>query len=294
MARRFEITYLTSGRDLVRLDSKSRSRSGPVVVAAPAFGKTTDPILQSTSPINAQRPSDLDRGGMVFRALAGTSLEALDLGKLLKLDASNVLLGEDATETSVKNLRGPRILHIATHGFFLSDQAIQSELRTRYAQDHSVSGEENPLLRSGLALSGANIRRSGLRDDGILTALEASQLDLDGTQLVVLSACDSGVGDVQNGDGVYGLRRALVLAGARTQITSLWKVADDATRTLMVDFYKRLINGEGRSEALRHAQQAMLLRPNQSHPYYWASFIAIGDWTPISPKYSSDNHYKQK
>jgi len=100
-----------------------------------------------------------------------------------------------------------------------------------------------------------------VNDDGILTALEAAQLDLYGTELVVLSACDTGVGDVQNGEGVYGLRRALVLAGAQTQVTSLWKVSDDATRALMVDYYQRLLKGEGRSAALHHAQLDMLGRP---------------------------------
>jgi CHAT domain-containing protein len=143
---------------------------------------------------------------------------------------------------------------------------------------------ENPLLRSGLALAGANARRSGSSDDGILTAAEAAQLDLVGTQLAVLSACETGVGTVQTGEGVYGLRRALVLAGAQAQLVSLWKVADSATQTLMVDYYQRLLKGEGRSEALRAAQLAMMRNPTLRHPYYWAAFIPIGDWTPLAPQ----------
>ena len=98
-------------------------------------------------------------------------------------------------------------------------------------------------------------------DDGILTAAEAAQLDLRGTQLVVLSACETGVGEVQNGEGVYGLRRALVLAGAQTQVASLWKVADAATKDLMVDYYRSLLKGEGRSAALRDVQRAMIAQP---------------------------------
>jgi CHAT domain-containing protein len=115
-----------------------------------------------------------------------------------------------------------------------------------------------------------------------LTALEAAQLDLQGTELVVLSACDTGIGDVQNGEGVYGLRRALILAGAQTSVTSLWKVSDDATRKLMTDYYQRLLNGEGRAAALRHAQLKVLSDPDFSHPYYWAGFVSAGNWTPIS------------
>jgi CHAT domain-containing protein len=101
--------------------------------------------------------------------------------------------------------------------------------------------------------------------------------------LVVLSACNSGVGEVQNGEGVYGLRRALALAGAQAQLTSLWKVSDSATRTLMIDYYRRLLHGEGRSAALRDVQRAMLANDQLSHPYYWASFIPIGNWSPLPP-----------
>jgi len=113
------------------------------------------------------------------------------------------------------------------------------------------------------------------------TAAEAAQLDLRGTQLVVLSACETGVGKVQTGEGVYGLRRALVLAGAQTQLASLWKVDDAATKDLMVDYYQRLLDGEGRSGALRAAQKAMLANPERQHPYYWAAFVPIGNWAAL-------------
>jgi len=199
---------------------------------------------------------------------------------LFNPNSTSVFLHANASEENIKKLHGPRILHIASHGFFLSDQDLQDDLNRR-GQSLPIQLRDNPLLRSGIALRGANARHSGDSDDGILTALEVAQLDLHGTELVVLSACDSAIGEVQNGDGVYGLRRALILAGAQTQVTSLWKVSDDATRTLMVDFYRRLLTGEGRSEALRHAQLSMLARPELSHPYYWASFIPIGNWTPL-------------
>jgi CHAT domain-containing protein len=117
---------------------------------------------------------------------------------------------------------------------------------------------ENPLLRSGLALAGVNQRRSGPGEDGVLTALEATGLDLWGTKLVVLSACETGLGEVKNGEGVYGLRRALVLAGSESQVMSLWQVSDSATRDLMVEYYKRLQAGEGRTEGLRQVQLTLI------------------------------------
>jgi CHAT domain-containing protein len=139
------------------------------------------------------------------------------------------------------------------------------------------------LLRSGLALAGVNVRGSG-EDNGILTALEASGLNLWGTKLVVLSACDTGVGEVKNGEGVYGLRRALVLAGAETQMMSLWPVSDEGTRDLMIGYYTALQAGQGRGEALRQVQLKMLARPDRQHPFYWASFIQSGEWASLDGK----------
>jgi hypothetical protein len=106
-------------------------------------------------------------------------------------------------------------------------------------------------------------------------------LDLWGTKLVVLSACETGVGAAKNGEGVYGLRRALMMAGAESQVMSLWKVADDATRDLMIAYYQGLLSGKGRAEALRQVQLAMLAGEDRSHPFYWASFIPSGQWTPL-------------
>ena len=220
----------------------------------------------------------------VFTPLPGTAAEAKALKALLKLHDDHVLTGANATEAQLKHLHGPRILHVATHGFFLRDQPMAADARkpVGFAHDQRpVLVGENPLLRSGLALAGANVRRSGTNDDGILTAFEAAQLDLRGTELVILSACETGVGEVQNGEGVYGLRRALVLAGAQTQVTSLWKVADDATKDLMVDYYRGLLKGEGRSGALREVQKAMIASQDRWHPYYWAAFVPIGNWAPL-------------
>jgi CHAT domain-containing protein/Tfp pilus assembly protein PilF len=141
---------------------------------------------------------------------------------------------------------------------------------------------KNPLLRSGLALAGANHGKNG-DDDGVLTALEAAYLDLSGTKLVVLSACDTGVGEVKNGEGVQGLRRALVLAGSESQVMSLWPVSDEATKDLMIPYYKALQQGEGRGEGLRQVQLRMLRgRKDRRHPFYWAAFIQSGEWRNLN------------
>jgi CHAT domain-containing protein len=196
-----------------------------------------------------------------------------------------VLTGPRATKAALKHLDAPSILHIATHGFFLREAGQEATQAPNAAGNGTRAVDahlaiQNPLLRSGLALSGANLNR-GAVDDGILTALEASNLNLWGTKLVTLSACDTGVGEVRNGEGVYGLRRAFFLAGAQTLVMSLWPVSDAVTREMMTAYYAGLKLGRGRGEALRQAQLAMLTRKNRRHPFYWASFIQAGEWANL-------------
>ena len=285
LVERFTFTYLTSGRDLLWLQGIRPRPQGALVVANPDFGgRPRAPILpESHAGPAAQRSVDL--AGLRFGPLPGTKGEAVALARLLP--GATILTEGAATEAALKQAHAPRILHVATHGFFLADQPKAPEV-TRGVELLATEGplsppgpwRENPLIRSGLALAGANPRQSGA-EDGILTALEAVGLDLWGTQLVVLSACETGVGEVHNGEGVYGLRRALVLAGAESQVMSLWKVADEATREFMVAYYGRLIKGEGRAAALRQVQLALLAQPERSHPFYWASFIPSGAWGPL-------------
>jgi CHAT domain-containing protein len=280
-----EITYVTSGRDLLRLKATSVGKSDAVIVADPDYGKANTVVAKAEVSDQGTRSVDLDRGGIIFERLQGTAVEAKTLKSVLRVSDDKVFMQSTATEDRIRQLHGPHILHVATHGFFLKDNEIYtaSLKRPGFSQDQAtVPVGENPLLRSGLALAGANLRQSGEKDDGILTAAEVAQIDLRGTQLVVLSACETGLGDIQNGEGVYGLRRALVLAGAESQVTSLWKVADEATKDLMVDYYQRLLKGEGRSEALRNAQSTMMKSKDRSHPYYWAAFVPIGDWRPLA------------
>ncbi len=291
---RYSISYLASGRDLLRLQVDRESRNGPLVVANPAFGKRAKVDAGRRS-----QPSKKDESAasafreFYFSPLPYTAQEGDVLRELMP--GSILLTGEQATKTELSQISSPALLHIATHGFFLEDSQMLSAGGGRGYQESSDDPDrmirqmersgisiENPLLRSGLALAGANEHKQ--EDNGILTALEVTGLNLWGTKLVVLSACDTGIGDVKNGDGVHGLRRALVLAGAETQVMSLWAVSDKGTRELMISYYHLLQQGEGRGEALRQVQLEMLKKANRQHPYYWASFIQSGEWANLDGK----------
>lgn len=269
-----QITYLTSGRDLLRLalppEGWTRNPQPPVIVADPDYGNSQPmPLAGDDRP--GDRPGDRppaqrsqDWPLSTWLPLPGTAEEAQAIQPLLP--QSQVFTRDRATETQVKSLGNPQILHLATHGFFLAANA---------------DSQENPLLRSGLIFAGANQLHSD-PEDGVLTALEVSGLNLEQTDLVVLSACQTGLGTVENGEGVYGLRRAFTLTGAASQLMSLWSVSDTATRDLMGAYYGALIRShQGRGESLRQAQLQLLTNPETAHPFYWAAFIATGDWTPL-------------
>jgi CHAT domain-containing protein len=224
-----------------------------------------------------------DLSHVYFAPLSGTGGEARIIKSLFP--AARVLTGTYATKAELAHVNAPSILHIATHGFFLQEAAGDAGPAANDRAPASRASREtvaiqNPLLRSGLALSGANLdtHATGV---GILTALEAANLNLWGTKLVTLSACDTGVGEVRSGEGVYGLRRAFVLAGAETLVMSLWPVSDYVTREMMTGYYRGLQTGLGRGAALRQTQLAMLARPSRRHPFYWAAFIQAGEWANL-------------
>jgi tetratricopeptide (TPR) repeat protein len=278
------ITYLTSGRDLLRLQTETAGRPShqtPVIIANPDFDRPGNSesapvasILNNGNPpemptqTSNQRSADL--GTRKVARLAGTEQEAAAIASLFP----NILRleGSQATENALKQLHSPSILHIATHGFFFADAPSFTP-----ANASTNLNNENPLLRSGLALAGFNVRQSG-SEDGVLTALEVAGLDLRGTRLVVLSACDTGLGGILNGEGVYGLRRAFVIAGAESQMVSLWRVNDEASAELMGKYYQLLKEGRDRSEALRQVQLEMIRSSDYSNPYFWSAFIFSGDW----------------
>jgi CHAT domain-containing protein len=289
LLERYSFTYLTSGRDLLRMQVPRESRSRPEVIADPFFG---EPQIRLISQADPPKSTPFDRRRSVttgkelstvyFAPLPGTAEEARSIKALFP--EAEVLSGQEATKAALKRLKAPSLLHIATHGFFLDDAAGDRASATGGTRAISAKEKiENPLLRAGLAFAGANLNRSG-SGDGILTALEASNLNLWGTKVVTLSACETGVGEVKNGEGVYGLRRAFFLAGTETLVMSLWPVSDRVTREIMTAFYTGLKQGLGRGEALSQAQRAMLKRKDRQHPFYWASFIQSGEWKNLNGK----------
>jgi CHAT domain-containing protein/tetratricopeptide (TPR) repeat protein len=287
----YQITYLTCGRDALRFGLPPfREPADAIVVADPAFNLTAPSGQAAPSTDTSRHSGELDRG-MRFGLLRHTRREGEQVAGLLGV---RPWLGAEALDARVKSARSPRILHLATHGFVLTDQPSLPDTSDGAAGSDRVrrlrgAGMENPLLRSGLALAGVNIwLRGGTTpveaEDGLLTAEDVTGMDLLDTELVVLSACETGLGMVHVGEGVFGLRRAFVLAGARRLVMSLWRVPDEQTQELMVDFYQRVIGGQaGVPESLCSAKLAM--KASHPDPYYWGAFIAQGDPAPLlAPK----------
>lgn len=283
------LRLVSSGRDLLDhpFTSERTAPAGSVlVVADPAFD--LDPGASSPEDPDSSAPQLRSRDMQIFHSwepLPGTAKEGREVAELLD---AQLLTGSEATTLAIQKAHRPRILHIATHGFFLPDQAEQLQVQPWLSLDRpdlvaSFSGED-PMLRSGLVFAGANHPGTDPdEDDGYLTAMEAVHLDLRGTELVTLSACDSGSGDIHTGEGVYGLQRAFIVAGARSLLLSLWPVPDDATCAFMFRFYTFLKEGFGRYEALTSVQREFREHENivWRHPYYWGAWQLIGDGRPI-------------
>lgn len=268
------LRLLTTGRDLLRLQQQARPGGPPVLIANPDFDASTRGRPPGTA-------TTAWLGLPPWQPLSGTAEEARLLVPLLRPQA--VLSGREATSARVLQQRGPRILHIATHGFFLPEVARPA------GRDAVGSGAtlppEDPLQRSGLVFAGANHSGADAADDGYLTAAELTGMDLEGTDLVTLSACETGQGAVERGEGVYGLQRALTVAGARSTLLSLWKVDDDATAAFMEQFYRRLRAGESRADALRETQASFRSHKNSAYNdvRVWGAFQLSGDWRPLTP-----------
>ncbi|MBK6263422.1 CHAT domain-containing protein [Marivirga sp. S37H4] len=247
-----DIRYIGHPNDIL-FDNKERNQSGKLafLIGDPAFNSET------------------------ISQLPGTKKEIENISKFLSKEVTvQQYMQKNATESNLKKVASPKILHVASHGFFLEDQNLQDNLmgiQLQYIQ-------QNPLLRSGILLTGASgDKASGSgqsfnqEDNGILTAYEAINLNLMNTEMVVLSACETGKGDVKAGEGVYGLQRAFIVAGAQSLVMSMWKVDDTATQKLMSSFYQNRLNSRDVAGSFRKAQLAMLKEYN--HPYYWGGFM---------------------
>ena len=292
----YQISYLASGRDALNIRADAERPSAPVVIADPDFD------LGSTIPSGKEPPGRRSRASAIasmhFGRLPGTRTEGMQIARMLSTRLGAAILpwlDSAALESRVKELKSPWILHVATHGFFLADQPASLGQRLRdLGAIEWPSGEalfspdplfENPLLRSGLALAGANWKSKGFTppseaEDGLLTAEDVAGLDLLSTELVVLSACETGLGEVRIGEGVFGLRRTFALCGAKTLVMSLWKVPDAETQELMEDFYRRVLAGEARAEALRQSQLGV--KRKRPEPVFWGAFICQGDPGPMN------------
>jgi len=279
------VRYITSARELVTKDTYGKSVKNAVLFANPAFSidsSSKKKINSEKNPYFRSLRNTLEE----FEPLPDTEKEAIAIEALLKSRKIPVEtnLGEAATKNRFSKLESPGVLHVATHGFFLNDP------------HYTARTDVLPLsFRSGIAFSGINNLLKG-RTAGkefknpILTSQDIFGLCLDGTEMVTLSACETGLGMIENSEGVIGLRRAFLTAGAKTLVVSLWKVPDIYTKELMVYFYQHLLRGLGKSEALREAQLNMIRdfrkRSLFAIPWVWAGFICIGQDNPIINKQS--------
>ena len=251
-----------------------------------AMSRTINPSRKATTyggiKYELSEQPDTVRGGMSY--LASTKLESASIATLLRSANYNVTALSDtaATEESFKKLSGTdiKILHIGTHGFYESEDNMENVGYQFYASASQQTNEDRSLSRSGLLFAGANSALDPKRmgkipdgaDDGVLTAKEISRLDFQGLDLVVLSACQTGLGEI-TGEGVFGLQRGFKKAGAQTIVMSLWKVADESTQLLMVEFFKNLTAGQSKRAAFLAAQKTV--REKYPNPLHWAAFVMV-------------------
>ena len=260
-----EIRYIPSGKELVRLykytkDKKSQAAKSTVIFANPNFNTK----IASVSKEKIALTPNTNRSGIIkslfrmrFAPLPGTKAEAKAIKATLNKNTVSEYQENKATEATLMKIKEPHILHIATHGFFINDNTIP-----------------NPMLKSGIALAGANASAIKGKSDGIVTALKLSGLDLKGTDLVVLSACQTGVVDINATDSVSGLSKAFIQAGAKDIMMSLWSVDDEATKELMTSFYQEMKQNKNYTKALKAAKLKMI--EEGRHPFYWGAFVVSG------------------
>jgi CHAT domain-containing protein len=308
------VHVLTTERDLVADASTEALNKGLLAIGGPSFSAQAGPAPRASATAGAaagdvrRAVSTQDGCGyrsMQFTPLPGSRMEAEQTEKLWTAlhpsdaDVSALLTGDSATEQAFKRLSaGHRVLHIATHGFFFDTSCDTAPAGTRAVgglatttpapaarANRDKTATENPLLLSGLALAGANrrVKLTSDDDDGILTAEEVASLNLRGVEWAVLSACDTGLGTISAGEGVIGLRRAFQIAGVKTVMMSLWPVGDRTARRWTELLYRaRLDAGLDSASSAWLATKQLLeqrrLARQSTNPFYWAGFVAAGDW----------------
>jgi len=300
LIEKYPIHYLSSARDLLRLRERAPARTGLLALGDPDYDAppsarlsagpvwAADTLLVSASPIVRNiRSGCKELRGIKVSRLPQTRHEVELISKRWKKErkeSEKVYLGVQASEETFKaNALGSRVIHLATHGYFVSPEYTKGPQQKGFGPSETFVGE-NPLLFSGLFLAGSNLHGEGADslgcEDGILTAEEVAGMDLEGTELVVLSACETGLGEVKLGEGVYGLRRAFQMAGVRTVISALWPVSDETTAELMGKLYGiKRGNIPQLMQKMAVDQIGKLRKKGQSdHPYSWGAFIALGDW----------------
>lgn len=184
----------------------------------------------------------------------------------------NSYQAEKAVEAVLYAAESPIIMHLATHGYFIGKDEFKQQ---NTSDSNQMLFKDYPMLRSGIALAGINLSLKEGKDEGIVSAEEVMGLKLIGTDLVVLSACETGVGDVQSGEGVFGLKRAFILSGAKAVILSLWSVPSKETKELMTKFYSLMADGKSKANALMQAKLEM--KEKKPNPFYWGAFILVGN-----------------
>ena len=286
----YTISYISAGRDIIRFTDTNIAKGDALIIADPDYDMG---LVERDKMTKEMKVAKTIRGGLSkdvfnisFDRLPDTKQEADAIEKVLKnkkkLKVKNYQ-GKNAIEEMIFSAETPKILHLATHGYFLNDEELKGSSETRgitiklkedfMAKDETIN-IENPMLRSGIVFSGVNASLKAGRDEGMMSAEKILGLNLKGTDLVVLSACETGVGDVKNGEGVFGLKRAFILSGAKTLVMSLWSVPSAETTELMTDFYTLLADGKPKAEALRQAKLNMMMK--KQNPFYWGAFVMTG------------------
>lgn len=300
LIEKYPLQYLSVGRDIAIKKDRIHSSENLLVLGDPDFDATVADRLATSermlaanevayeNPYQARniRSTCSSLHEINANPLSSSRSEVNTISDLFKIknpgQSVTLMLGVAASEERLKkDVKNHRVIHIATHGYFIDGSCATKN--SKRITDDTYAGE-NPLLLSGLLLAGANLHGAGAdisgAEDGILTALEVSAMDLHGTNLVVLSACETGLGKIEQGEGVYGLRRAFQIAGARTVVSSLWQVPDRETTTFMKILYSQ--NAKTYPELFQKVAIQRLnelrIRKQSTHPYTWAGFIATGDW----------------